>query len=238
MPKYKPPRSNLGRSSFLAQALDTGTKDRTAGNNFISQESLDNITNLLPSLEIAVSQVGSRLSVRAKEIRERASAVGKTKRYLRDLWVVLKRRVERLEQPAEVLTYYQLPLDGLTPNPTAQDEWLMLAEQVVKGDDRAVLAGYPPMTNPSAAELAEVLAAAKKESHDVAMADREYDQAQETMAALRPQAAELIAEVMAELRFNLRKKDAPSQRRIMRSYGAHFSYLKGEPPDPDNGEDE
>ena len=66
------------------------------------------------------------------------------------------------------------------------------------------------------------------------MADRAYDEAQEAVAALRGQADELIAEVMDELRFNLRRKDAPSQRRVMRTYGANFSYLKGEPRDADD----
>ena len=37
-----------------------------------------------------------------------------------------------------------------------------------------------------------------------------------------------------ELRFNLRKKDGSSQRRIMRTYGANFHYLKGEPVDEEN----
>jgi hypothetical protein len=68
------------------------------------------------------------------------------------------------------------------------------------------------MVNPSAAQLQAVLAATMTEAEDVAMADRD---------------------VMAELRFNLRKKDPPSQRRIMRTYGAHFRYLEGEPMDPD-----
>jgi hypothetical protein len=90
------------------------------------------------------------------------------------------------------------------------------------------------MGNPSAAELEAVLEAAHSESDDVAIADREYDEAQERVAALRPRADELIAEVMAELRFTLRKKDAPSQRRTMRRYGARFKYLRGEPRDADD----
>jgi len=36
---------------------------------------------------------------------------------------------------------------------------------------------------------------------------------------------------MDELRYFLRKEDAPSQRRIMRSYGATYRYLPGEPVD-------
>ncbi|HUT78521.1 MAG TPA: AAA family ATPase [Polyangia bacterium] len=40
-------------------------------------------------------------------------------------------------------------------------------------------------------------------------------------------------DVMAELRFRLRKLEAASQRRVMRTYGARYTYLKGEPADAD-----
>jgi hypothetical protein len=109
-----------------------------------------------------------------------------------------------------VLTFYQLPLDGTIPKPTNQEQWLTMAVQVIKGDADAVAAGFPAMANPSAAELEVVLKTAQSESDDVAMADRAYDAAQEAVAALRAQADELVSEVMAELRFNLRKHDAPS----------------------------
>lgn len=39
---------------------------------------------------------------------------------------------------------------------------------------------------------------------------------------------------MDQLRFNLRKLDAPSQRRVMRSYGATFSYEASEVVDPED----
>jgi hypothetical protein len=46
---------------------------------------------------------------------------------------------------------------------------------------------------------------------------------------LRAKADELISDVIDDLRYFLRKKDEPSQRRIIRSYGVTFKYLKGEP---------
>ncbi len=46
---------------------------------------------------------------------------------------------------------------------------------------------------------------------------------------LREQADDLIDDIAAELRFNLRKKDPASRRRIMRTYGVKYRYLKGEP---------
>ena len=53
---------------------------------------------------------------------------------------------------------------------------------------------------------------------------------------MRKKADELIDDIMAELRFSLRKLETPSQRRIMRSYGARYKYLKGEKVDPDDNE--
>lgn len=84
---------------------------------------------------------------------------------------------------------------------------------------------------PSVAELNALVQSAQTEEEDVAIADREYDQAQEVLAALRVQADESIGEVMAQLRYVLRWLDAPSQHRIMRTYGPEFVYLEGEPLD-------
>ncbi len=101
----------------------------------------------------------------------------------------------------------------------------------MQGDAEAVAAGYPPMANPSAAELQAVLETARSEVGDVAVADRAYDQAQAAVAALRAEADDWVAEVMGQLRLHLRRQEPPSQRRIMRTYGARFRYLPGEPED-------
>ncbi len=232
MPTYRPPYSDRERLAFLKRAAATGPQDIAAGNAYLSQDTLDDIAALLPSFEAAANAVSVKLSARAKETRERAEAIAQVELCTRDLWNVLKRRVRRKNQPAEVLTFYGLPLDGTVPGLRKQEEWLTVAAQVVQGDADAVAAGHEAMVNPSAAELQAVLDAARSEADDVAAADRAYDEAQEALAALSAQASELIDEVMAQLRFHLRKKDAPSQRRVIRSYGARYDYLSGEPVEP------
>jgi len=122
-------------------------------------------------------------------------------------------------EPAEVLTFYELPLSGVIPKSFSFSESIAVAEKVIVGDRKATEAGYPPMQNPTAEELQEAVEKAKKESNDVAPADRAYDEAEEAVEALRGKAAELIYDLIAELKFNLRKKDPASQRRIIRSYG-------------------
>jgi len=241
MPFYSAPSNDIQRLTFLTRTAETGPDDIAAGNAYVSQETLDAVAALVPQFEVAARGVSAKLGARSKEVRERAVAIEQVKMYTRDMWEVIKRRARRLNQPAGVLQFYQLPISGVLPKLTTQGDWLAMANRVVQGDADAVAAGYPPALDPSAADLAAVLKATKSEVKDVAMADRAYDKAQEAVAVLRPQVDELIADVIAELRFTLRKKDAPSQRRMMRTYGARFRYLAGEPVDPDDvveGEEE
>lgn len=169
-----------------------------------------------------------KLGDRTKEVREQNDVLEKFEMTLRHLWRSLMQRVTRLNEPVEVLTYYGLPHDGTIPNPTTRKGWITLATKVVKGDEKAVSKSYEAIVNPSAQDLQTLLDTIKSEMKDVAKADRVYDETQEIVAEHRPEADEFISEVMSELRFNLRQKDRSSRRRIMRSYGAHYRYLKGE----------
>ena len=234
MPTYSRPQNDLARLVFLKRAATTGAQDLKSGDACVSQETVDAINTFLPDFEAAVNTISEKLGDRVQEVQERGAAIERVALYVRDFWAVLKRRAKRLDQPAKVLTLYRLPLDGTVPKSITQEQWIELAAQVVQGDELAVKAGFPAMQNPSAAELAAVLKTAQSESDDVAMADRAYDKAQEAIAALRAQADELISDMMAETRYLLRKKDAASQRRIQRTYGATFAYLKGEPIDADD----
>lgn len=235
MPRYRPPESDLARQAFLETSAKTGQEDIDAGNNYISQSLVDDINGFLSGYDTKVEVVSATLSGREKEVREKNEAVATLVTYVRDLWGVLKRRVKRKKEPAEVRTYYQLLLDGKNPSPKSDNEWLTMAENVAEGDAKAVTAGFDAILNPSAEELYAVLQDAQKEVGEVALADRKYDEAQEAIAALRPRADELILEVMDELKYTLRKKEAPSQRRIMRTYGAAFTFFPGEPEDKEPG---
>ena len=80
----------------------------------------------------------------------------------------------------------------------------------------------------------QALASARKEAADVIPADAAHDRAQEAIDALRAQTDEIIADVIEELRFHLRKEEPASQRRVMRTYGTKFAYQPGEPLDMDD----
>jgi len=243
MPAYDSPRSDVQRVSFLKRTAAVGKTDEivfttspggatsTSGEVYVSAGTLAAIDAFLPSFTLAFETVTGSQSLRSREVAERVAAIDEVQTYTRDLMEGAKRRIYRLKLPAAVLEFYQMQLDGSVPNPTTQDDWLTLSDRIVAGDAQAVAAGYAAMSNPSAAELAAVITAARQEATEADAADRVYDQAQAAVAALRARADELITDVVEEIRFNTRKKDAASQRRILRTYGAQFRYLPGETPD-------
>lgn len=233
MPDFEAPRSHAARVLFLTRSAQTGQADITAGRNYVSQPTVDAINLLLPTYRSAVSAIPAAAAGRSKEIREKNEAAAVVATYTRDFWEVLKRRVKRLGEPAEVLLFYGLPLDGTVPRPMTADEWIQHARTCVDGDAAAVLQGHTAMANPSALELNTQLTAASTEAADVAEADHLHDEALALAESMVADADLLIEDVMAELRFNTRRMDYPSQRRIQRTYGARFRTLPGEPSEGD-----
>ncbi len=233
MATIKKQYSDNGRTHLLQTTAKTVESD---GENFVSAATVQAIAAFLITWFEKLLQVNTFLSVREKEIREKNVAVDYLDLIMRDVWEVQKRRRKRLSLPAEVLTYYGLPLSGIVPNIGKDKDMLTMAAKMAKGDAEAVLAGFDPIGNPTAAELQTALDAAKKELGEVAPADRNYDKAEEEVAKLRPEADELIKDVIDELKFNLRKRDAASQRRIIQSYGVEILYTNGSGPVDDDEE--
>jgi hypothetical protein len=229
MPSYKAPTSDQDRLTALEKARDTGTTDIAAGRKSITQETLDALKAFVPIFRLLFDALTKALSGRMKEVREREEARAVLDTYVRDFWEVLKRRAHRHKYPIEVLPLFGLDADGAVPVISTFDDLLHFADKIVKGEADAVAAGYPGMSNPGAAEVAAVLAAARTQAADVPTADRAYTDSQTAIAAQRPKADGYIEDVMADLNSSLRRYDPPTQRRIKRTYGATYETLPGEP---------
>jgi len=234
MPNYIAPGSDHARIAFLKSTLGAAESDQCSGKGFILPETFTTLKAFAPVFEKKVTTISQNLSARSKEIDERNGALDVLSTYTRDGFEVARRQVSRLNLPARVLQLYGLPFDGKTPQPGSPVEWITIAKNFIEGAKKAKADGFPAVSCPSAEEIEQKLLIAEKEYSDVAASDRGYDNAQQGIADLRAKADELIEDIMAELRLALRKKDVPSQRRIMRTYGAQYQYLTGEPIDPDD----
>jgi len=236
MPILVKPTNDESRLNLLVTSENTAQADQSAGNAYLTQETLASINNLKNNLESQIKAVTGLLAGRAKEVREKNEALSVLNTYIRDIWEVLKRRVYRNNEPAEVLTYYGLPLDGSVPSIITDSEIFSLAATILEGDSKAVASGYQAITCPSAVDLKIVLDSAQKEVSDIAPADRQYNTAQSNLADTRQQVDTLINDIIAELEFNMRKLAASNRRRIMRTYGVTYKYASGEITETDTQE--
>ena len=228
MAKINLPTSDNARSQLIQKCLHNESQIEDDSQRLLPADIIERGTALLSPYNSKLNAIGSLLSTRSIEVQEKKAAMNRLTTYLRDYWEVLRRRTNRLDHPVQVLTFYQLPLDGNTPPISREKDLLNIANRAIEGDTQAVNAGYPAMVNPTAAEVKEVLDVAWKEVNDVPPADRAYDQALESIADLRAQADELIRDIHDYLNFVLRKKDAASRRRIIQTYGFSYTYQKGE----------
>ena len=231
MPTLVKPTSDESRLNLLKTSVSTGRSDIESGNQHLSEETITMVETEAIAFDASLKIEAGTLSKREKEVREKNVAKARLETYIRDLWEVTKRRVYRNGEPAEVLTFYQLPLDGTVPGGINENEILALATKIVEGDKKAIAAGYPAAVCPSAAEISAVRDATEKEMADVAPADRQFDEAAKALTPHRALANELINDIIAELEFNLRKLEPSHRRRIMRTYGITFRYNPGEPED-------
>lgn len=238
MPYYASPKNDEARLTFVNAALETSKADRAASGSAISTETETALAAFVPQFKAAYEALSSTQTVRSREARQRREAMAALETTLLDMWEGVRRRARRLGHSVELLSYYGLPMDGTNVRPTSTEGWIALSGRAIHGDAEAVAAGYPPICNPTAAELQTAMDTAQTETSEAKQADRVFDQAQADLAVLREEANGWIEEVMADLRYNLRRLDSESQRRIMRTYGVTFSYLEGETVDPDDQDEE
>ncbi|MCB8946220.1 MAG: hypothetical protein H6658_20945 [Ardenticatenaceae bacterium] len=238
MPTLRIPHSDIGRLTFLRTAAQTATKDHLNGLVYITPDTLRELNEFLNIFDLAFLKVSAAVGERSREVEESEAAMAELKEVLDDLWEVLRRRVRRHNEPAGVLRFYGLDVDGQPPSLDDHEDWLELAEQVIVGDGQAVGAGFATAVCPSVAELQAALESARKELADVTPAERELDRAQTAVLSLRQQADNLILDIIEELRFHTRKEDPASQRHLLRTYGANYRYQPGEVRDLDDVEEE
>ena len=220
---YQKPRNDDARLAFLEQSVAQAAQDEASGRFYLNPVTVTAAQSFIPNFKAAQLTRHMREAEKKLAVQNAAGAVVKLQEHMRDTWSNVLRRVRREELAAAVMSYYELPASGRFPKLTNRGEIVAVAERMVQGDAAAQAAGYPAMSNPSAAELQASLDTAV-----AAMAQRvtiytAFDEARQALAALRQQADRLIDDIADELRFALRREDAAYRRSVMRTYGAQFS---------------
>lgn len=238
MPRLRKPISAIDSQAFLKKSISTANNVPEGGKTLIAPETIQKATGLSAKFETRMGDIGGLKSQMQKETREKNEAMSVLQTYMRDIWSGKRRHIYRENLPREVFAYYQLPQSGNSPELTQEGQWIETASLMIEGEKGAIAADYPPMSNPSMAELKEKLEIATKERKDVPDADKKLDEAQEAVSDLMPEAIKVIDRIHAELELNLDGKEDASKRRIMRNYGVRYVYTKNEPRDDDEDDDD
>lgn len=245
MPRIRIPSTDECPASLLTKSIQAqasaaangtplylGTDTVATITGFLSGQAADGDTPAVPGYDAAVHRLNTARAARSREVDEANAADAELATYVRDFIEILKRRTSRMKHSVAVLNYFGLTQDGTAPNPTSRDDLYTLAHQLIAGESEAVAAGYPAMANPSASELNLALGHARAESAEITPKDAEEEVALDVVRSLRPQAIEIVEDIIDELRFNTRKKEPGTARDIMRRHGVEFDYLADEPLDP------
>ncbi len=216
------------RLATLSQTQTSHKVDFEKGSPLVSDETAAEIETVVTPFREAMGSVDTLKSHRSREIAEKNIALASVNLYVRHFWSSLKNRVIRENLPVSLLTLYGLPQSGLLPTTAATPAIIETARKLIAADAEAVTAGNTPMSNPSAIDLERVVVEAQKELNDTATVDDTLNSKEDELAQLRNRADILIDDVVAELKFNLRRLPEPDQRRIMRGYGLVFKGTKGQ----------
>jgi len=117
-------------------------------------------------------------------------------------------------------------------------DWLEIAATLIRADEVVASEGHARMAQPNAMELRKLLAQAEASRSRSDTANHALYKAQEQRRQVRTEVTDLILDVSAYLRYVLRGKPKPEQRRHMRGFGFYFTSgtaveERAEPSEPD-----
>ena len=132
--------------------------------------------------------------------------------------------IERGVYPNHVKAYYgmdgnqtELPALGM------ESDIITWGDNIKNGEATLIANSHPPMVNPSAAEVEADLVEFKTARGTQSAKVEAFDTESEDVAALLPEARELVIDIWDEVEFTYRKEDFPSKRANCRLYGVVYS---------------
>jgi len=185
------------------------------------------LETFLPIYKDKLQQRGSALSQQARSVATISPKRRMLRLYIGHYIIGLDNAILRQELPASDRAYYQLPTGSRAlPKLTTDDDLLLWAKRVVDGENARVAADGVPLTNPTAIQVSDHLVAFRPLVEDLTTRKTAYDDAQEAVAALWPEADELLKDIWDEVLFHFRKDDPPSLRRKAREWGLVYKETK------------
>lgn len=200
-----------------------------------SADTLARLVAFLPNFNTQVQERGSALSAQAGVTTLADKAKTKLKLFISHFFQVFDFGIAREVYTADQRAHFQLDVNQeALPQLDTEQQIQLWAGRIVTGDAARTAAGGAAMTNPTAAQVEAEQATYVTAQGNQSVKKEAYDTEQEDVAALRPEADDIIADIWDEVEFTFRKDTPPSKRRKAREYGVVYRPRTGETLSPDD----
>lgn len=196
---------------------------------------LTDCTNELNQAKEEHDRIDTELSDARKHYKQTAMRLTQA---VTDFYLVLHRLGRRRGETEILAKSYGRP--STLPKKSATEQWLQQARTIVKGDETARAMNLPEPTNPSVAEIAQILAEAETVGKSWMEIQVRMKTNKKALRQKRAQGQRALSGLAKRLKEALHQEPPSVQRAVMRTLGFKFSSQTDdatEPPGGDNGPD-
>lgn len=220
MTVYRHPTNDTARLLQMRRSLEAAQLDQSQGRIYVYAETITKLQTFIPQFEAALQAKTQADAVRRQALSDATQHFAQLELQVRATITMISGLVRRQLASTALLRYYQLSERGTMPTVRKREEWVALAEGLLRGDEQAREQGFAGVQTRSALEAA--LASAQEVLTQLNAAEQHYSSTQKVFTAARAEANRLCQHIYADLR-NLLRAETPSYRRqVMRTYGLNF----------------
>lgn len=228
MPYRRLPNTDSSRLRALETAFSKST--RVSPNQLaFSQKSLHSVKYFLPTFKQALTVQKDAYQNQVNKSVQFLEFHRKAKLYISHFIQVLNLAILRGEMPEQARNFYSLQeFDKKLPSLSSDQELLEWGEKIIDGENRRMMQGGTPMSNPRIA-LVKVHFDHYKEAHrNQVFLKNNNNRALEKIAGLRSEADQIILSIWNEVEASFENCSSEEKRLKTQEYGLVYVFRKNE----------
>ena len=231
--------SDRGRLSFTEQFIKAADFAEAEGNQLLIPRSLTNqVRSAREAFDANSTLLQTAFATRMEHTAACKAKLNALKRVMRHFWSSLKHRSEREGTNEWGVKMFKLHVSKNIPALSTRADWITAAKELLKGEAQILIAGGPPMTNPSGEDLTLALTEAEAALAQLTQTRTTLNQIRQGLNGNRAAIDTLHVEIARYFRYILGPQPAANRRDQMRNYGYIFTTEGTAEADASEGSDE
>lgn len=200
----------------------TARADVETGSRSLYSELRQRLRDIWTRYDAALKLKRQTYRRRRQAVDDHAQRVTYCRCLVRQAWGGLHNRIARSEMRVSDLEHYKLPTEGGRPNPTTYEDWLAAGKLLLRGNEEAVAAGFPPLSEPPIGHLTDIVYGTAEALAELKSAKAAARAATVDLQRERAQVDLLMREIARYLRCRNMTFDRATMRELLRDYGYTF----------------